>query len=450
MKAKFTPLLVAIALLLFGCQEGTFDSKICEDTTYLHDAVNKTTEVIVHDIFSPVVAARIYAYANIAGYEALRQGYAKEYKSLAGQLNGLEETPAPSPDQKIDFNISALHAYLTVSKALIFSEAEIEAFRTDLYSMLEDEGVPDEVFEHSIAYGQTVADHILAWSKGDNYAQTRSYPKYTVTNEPGRWVPTPPAYIEGIEPNWRVIRPLTLDSASQFKPMPPPAFSADTASEMYKLAYEVYTITKEDTENKMAIASFWDCNPYVMHQQGHLMFASKKITPGGHWIGIVGQACRQAKKNMMETSEAYTLTSIALFDGFISCWDEKYRSNFCRPETYINQYIDPDWTPSLQTPPFPEHTSGHSVISTASSLVLTELFGENFAFVDSTEIPYGMPVRSFSSFKEAAAEAAVSRHYGGIHYRPGIEYGVEQGRKVGEHVLARIDTREESQLGSAN
>ena len=447
MKAFLTPVLFISLVSIFSCQQSTFDSKICEDTSFFHDAVDKTTEVIVHDIFSPVVAGRIYAYSSVAAYEALRQGYQNEYKSLAGQLNGLEPVPPAPQDQKVDFNIAALHAYMSVSKALIFSETEIEDFRTALYKRLEDEGVPDDVFEASKAYGQVVADHIMAWSKTDNYAQTRSFPKYTVTNEPGRWVPTPPAYIEGIEPNWKEIRPMTLDSSNQFPPAPPPPFSTDKNSECYKNALEVYNINNEDKENKIAIANFWDCNPYVMHQQGHLMFATKKITPGGHWMGIVGQVCRQDNRDMMETAEAYVLTSLALFDGFISCWDEKYRSNVCRPETYINQYIDPDWVPALQTPPFPEHTSGHSVISTASSLVLTHLFGENFAFVDSTEIPYGMPTRSFYSFKEAASEAAVSRHYGGIHFRPGIEYGIEQGRKVGEHVLATVVTRERSKLG---
>lgn len=440
MKALFSPILFCLVLFVSSCQQSEFDSKICENTSFIHAAVNKTTEVIVHDIFSPVVAGRIYAYCNIASYEALRQGYTKEYQSLAGQLNGLEATPPPPGEEKIDFNIAALQAYLTVSKALIFSEVEVEDFRTELFQKLEDEGVPDDVFESSVAYGQVVADHILAWAKKDNYAQTRSAPKYTVNNELGRWVPTPPAYIEAIEPNWRDIRPLTLDSSNQFPALPPVPFSTDKNSIFYQQAYEVYKITEEDTENKLEIANFWDCNPYVMHQQGHLMFATKKITPGGHWMGIVGQACRKANLNMIETAEAYALTSIALFDGFITCWDEKYRSNVCRPETYINQYIDPDWVPALQTPPFPEHTSGHSVISTASSLVLTHLFGENFAFIDSTEVPYGMPIRSFNSFKEAAAEAAVSRHYGGIHFRTGIEYGVEQGKKLGEHVLANVTT----------
>ena len=440
MKSLISPAFILLLLSLIACKEPTFDATVSENTSFLHDAVDKTTEVIVHDIFSPVVAGRIYAYSNIACYEALRQGNPK-FRSLAGQLRDLTEVPAPPADTKIDFNIAGLQAYLTVSKALIFSESEIEDFRTELWSKIKAQGVPESVSAASIAYGQTVADHIIAWSKKDNYAQTRSAPKYTVTNEPGRWQPTPPAYIEGIEPNWRDIRPLTLDSSSQFKPFPPIPFSTDKNSQFYQQAYEVYTINKEDTENKLAIASFWDCNPYVMHQQGHLMFATKKITPGGHWMGITGLVSRKAGLSMMETSEAYTLTSIALFDGFISCWDEKYRSNLCRPETYINQFIDPEWTPALQTPPFPEHTSGHSVISTASSLVLTKLFGENFAFADSTEVEYGMPVRSFNSFKEAAAEAAVSRHYGGIHYRPGIENGIDQGKRVGEHVLSKISTR---------
>ncbi len=440
MKPHISPAIFFILLSFFACQEPSFDATISENTTYLHNAVDKTTEVIVHDIFSPVVAGRIYAYSNIACYEALRQGNPK-FKSLAGQLRELTEVPAPPADTKIDFNIAGLQAYLTVSKALIFSESEIEDFRTELWSKIKAQGVPESVSEASLAYGQTVAEHIINWSKKDNYAQTRSAPKYTVTNEPGRWQPTPPAYIEGIEPNWRDIRPMTLDSASQFKPFPPIPFSTDKNSQFYMQAYEVYKINEEDTENKLAIASFWDCNPYVMHQQGHLMFATKKITPGGHWMGITGLASRKAGLSMMETSEAYTLTSIALFDGFISCWDEKYRSNLCRPETYINQFIDPEWTPALQTPPFPEHTSGHSVISTASSLVLTKLFGDNFAFSDSTELEYGMPVRTFNSFKEAAAEAAVSRHYGGIHYRPGIENGVDQGKRVGEHILAKISTR---------
>ena len=158
-------------------------------------------------------------------------------------------------------------------------------------------------------------------------------------------------------------------------------------------------------------------------------------------MGIVGLATRKAGLDMVGTAEAYAMVAIGLFDGFISCWDEKYRTNVIRPETYINRYIDPDWEPTLQTPPFPEYTSGHSVISSASAVIMTHLFGDNFAFADSTEVPYQLPVRSFNSFKEAANEAAVSRLYGGIHYTPAVYLGVEQGTKIGELVLAKVNTR---------
>jgi hypothetical protein len=178
-----------------------------------------------------------------------------------------------------------------------------------------------------------------------------------------------------------------------------------------------------------------------MHVQGHAMFATKKITPGGHWMGITKLAARQSGADIMRSAEAYARTSIALADGFISSWDEKFRTNVIRPETVINAYIDEQWEPLLQTPPFPEYTSGHSVISTAAAVVLSDQFGPAFAFTDSTEAPYGLPARAFGSFQQAAAEAAISRLYGGIHYRRAIEQGVIQGRKVGGQVLQRVRTR---------
>ena len=172
------------------------------------------------------------------------------------------------------------------------------------------------------------------------------------------------------------------------------------------------------------------------------MFATKKITPGGHWIGITNIATREAGIDFMGTVEAYALVSIALADAFISCWDEKYRSELIRPETVINQYIDEDWVPALQTPPFPEYTSGHSVISAAAATALTVLFGEPFPFEDTTELEYGLPSRTFNSFYEASEEAAISRLYGGIHYMPACENGVEQGRALGKFVVSNLTTRE--------
>ena len=158
-------------------------------------------------------------------------------------------------------------------------------------------------------------------------------------------------------------------------------------------------------------------------------------------MGITKIACKKNDLSFEETLYASTKTSIAIFDGFISCWDEKYRSNLVRPETVINNHVDDSWEPILQTPPFPEYPSGHSVVSGAAATVLTSIFGDNFSFDDDTELQYGLPVRSFDSFHEAAEEAAISRLYGGIHYMTACVNGLEQGKKVGNLVAENLKMR---------
>jgi len=264
--------------------------------------------------------------------------------------------------------------------------------------------------------------------------------KYTVTREPGRWIPTPPAYMDAVEPNWGKLRPFVLDSSNQFRAAPPHKFEPTKGTRFWNEMQEVYDIGRALTDEQRSISAFWDCNPYVMHVQGHTMFATKKITPGGHWMGIAGIVARDAKADIVRTADAYARTALALADGFLSVWETKFVTNVVRPETMINTYIDENWQPLLQTPPFPEYTSGHSVISTAAATVLTEQFGDAVAYTDSTEAEYGLPVRSFTSFHQAANEAAISRLYGGIHYRQAIEQGQIQGRKVGELLVQRIAT----------
>jgi hypothetical protein len=330
---------------------------------------------------------------------------------------------------------------MTVGRALTFSQKRMDSLRTAMHERIRRLGVPAPVFDRSVTYGEQVAQHILAWSRQDNFLQTRGYAKYSVTSEPGRWVPTPPAYMDAVEPNWPKVRPFVLDSSGQFKPKPPLAFDMTEGSPFFLQVKEVYDTGKNLTEEQRAIAAFWDCNPYVMNVRGHAMFATKKITPGGHWMGIVRTAAHKARSPVLESAEAYVRTAVALADGFIVVWDEKFRSNVVRPETMINAHLDEAWQPLLQTPPFPEYTSGHSGISTAAAVVLTAQFGDNFAFSDSTEMEYGLPVRSFTSFNQAATEAAISRLYGGIHYRMAIEEGVIQGRRVGELVVRKVQTR---------
>lgn len=439
---KKISLLFITALALASCAKEETPLTVTPDD--YNNAVDKVTEVIIHDIFSPPVASRIYSYSNIAAYEVLAQNH-PDYVTLAGQLTDLTETPKPDADAAVNYDVAALIAQMEIAKSLIFSEDRITEMRDSLYMKWEDQN-PTELAASKI-YGLKVADHIKAWMDGDMYKQTRTMPKFSVNpDNPSRWQPTPPAYMDGIEPHWMKIRTFVIDSASQFKPIPPPEFSMEEGSEFHKQLMEVYNVRNEmseegDASEKMGIAQFWDCNPYVSTHKGHLMFATKKITPGGHWVGIVKIATKKANADLMETVYAYTKTSIALFDGFISCWDEKYRSNLIRPETLINQYIDDSWAPVLQTPPFPEYSSGHSVVSGAAAEVLTQIYGEDFQFDDDTETAYGLPVRSFDSFRQASSEAALSRLYGGIHYRAAIDEGLKQGRQLGQYVVKNLNMK---------
>lgn len=433
--------LIALAVMLTaGCANAppTYRTQP-PDPDLLHTAMHDLTTIMVYDIFSPPQASRVYAYASIAAYEALRPGYPAQ-QTLAGQVNGLTPVPAPEPGAEHYLPLASIHAFMTVGHALTFSRARMDSLRSAMEERIRRMGIPASVFERSVAYGDLVAQHILAWAAQDRFLQTRGYPNYTVTSAPGRWRPTPPGYMDAVDPNWTKLRPFVMDSSTQFRPKPPHPFEMARGSPFFRQVSEVFEVGKHLTDEQRAIAAFWDCNPYVMHVRGHAMFATKKVTPGGHWMSITSIVARKAGADLMQSVEAYARTAIALADAFISSWDEKYRSNLVRPETVINAYLDEEWEPLLQTPPFPEYTSGHSVISTAAATVLTDQFGAGFAFADSAEVEYGLPVRSFSSFNEASAEAAISRLYGGIHYRMAIEEGISQGRKVGELVVQRVRT----------
>ncbi len=439
MKHKSSILIVATLLLIFSCNKNYEPIEITTDN--FHASVDRVVNVMIHDIFSPPVASRIFVYPNIAAYEIIAQND-PSYYSLKDQIKDLKTIPAPDPKKKINYPLAALIAHINLSKQLIFSEKEIEIYRDSLYQVWKTKN-PSEFFD-SKDYGMEVVSFISSWMNDDRYPQTRTMPKFRVDSEDeSRWQPTPPSYMDGLEPHWNKIRPFALDSAAQFKPVPPPKFSMNKNSDFYKELKEVYDISeriskKGDDSEEIAIAQFWDCNPYVSVTRGHLMFAVKKITPGAHWIGITKIAAKKDTADFNKTIYAYTKTSIAIADAFISCWDEKYRSNLVRPETLINTYFDDEWKPILQTPPFPEYTSGHSVVSGAASTVLTSIFGDNFSFSDDTEVPYGLPIRSFNSFNEAADEAAISRMYGGIHFRAAVEIGVDQGRKIGDLVTNKL------------
>jgi hypothetical protein len=300
------------------------------------------------------------------------------------------------------------------------------------------------MFTASVTYADTVAAAIMAWSKKDRYLETRGAPEYMVNDSPGRWVPTPPAYTPAMEPHWSEIRYVVMDSVREFMPPPPYTFNVtDKKSPYYrevkKIENKVDSLTAEETW----IADFWDDNPFKLNVSGHLMFGTKKFSPPGHWMGIVGIAAKKAGADFPTTVAAYAKTAVALFDSFIQCWNIKYIYNTMRPETAINKYFDPNWRPHLQTPPFPEYTCGHCTISASAAEALTSDFGDHLAFTDSTELEFGIKSRSYTSFRQAADETEASRFYGGIHYQYSCAVSHKMGTEIGSLVVQRLKLKKE-------
>lgn len=290
-----------------------------------------------------------------------------------------------------------------------------------------------------MTFSDSIVAAIMAWSKKDNYAQTRSAERYTVLyNAVGRWIPTPPAYTNAVEPHWKEIRTMVMDSASQFRPVPPPVCNMnDKKCNFYKAMMEVKNIGDSLTDEQKHIADFWDDNPMKLNVVGHVNFVTKKFSPPGHWMNIVGIGAKAANADFRTTVAAYAETAIALFDAFISCWEEKFRSNYVRPETVINTF-DEQWRPYIQTPPFPSYTSGHATNSAAAAEIMTHWFGDNLSFTDTSLLEFGIKNREIKSFRGAAQEAAMSRLYGGIHYRFDNDNGAAAGKKLGEYIVSRL------------
>ena len=436
---KFLFYLIALLLCMNACSNGPVKKTYFADAFSYSKTVKELNEVVKHVGFAPIVASRNYTYANISAYECIVAGYPKEFTSLAGQINGLTAMPKADSTAKIDFEFAALLAFCKVGEAVTFPEGSMQEYVDGLMQEAHKNGMPDEMFETSIAFADTVSKAILAWSKKDNYAQTRSASRYTVIDSPGRWIPTPPAYASAVEPHWQEIRTIAIDSARQFIPPPPIPFNmSDTNSAYYKQVMDVKNTIDSLTPEQKHIAEFWDDLGGKLNVSGHVSFVTKKFSPPGHWMNIVGIASQKSKASFRKTVAAYTLTSICMFDAFIQCWDEKFRSNMMRPETAINKFIDPDWQPYLQTPPFPEYTCGHSTVSTAAAEALTAMYGDNFAYTDTSELEFGIANRSFTSFRQAAEENNWARFYGGIHFHPTCMVSKEYGNKVGSYIINKL------------
>jgi hypothetical protein len=423
-------------LFLLSCGSDQRDSTNKElPTSFISLVTEAMTDIMVHDITNPPLAARFYAYSMIAGHETLaliQEGSG----SFRGQLNDFPEISNTEKKEHYHPSLSSLLAVIETASKLQPSGADLFATKKAILDSCRSWGWSEKTLAASESLAKSVSGQVLDYALSDKYNQISNYPRYQPKGEEGYWYPTPPGYFSPVEPYFNTIRPFTLESVSQFQPPPPEQFDAEEGSPFFNMIEEVYNV--ELNEETRHIAAFWDCNPFALEESGHLMVGLKQISPGGHWIGITGIACEQAELTYPKAMEVHAVVAIGLMDGFMACWDEKYRSDRIRPESAIRKYIDASYRPLLQTPPFPEYLSGHSTISTTSAIILTHFFGEGFAFTDTVEEKYGLGTRDFDSFIQASEEASISRLYGGIHFMDAITYGQDQGRAVGNWVLKRI------------
>jgi hypothetical protein len=320
---------------------------------------------MIEDVTGPCAAARYYTYANMVAYEIINQQIQPEnYISLKAIISDYPDFSEYKPQNSIDINFASLYGILRIGEELLPSGYLLENPKNEL---IKEAGkkfkLNQKIIDASKAYADTIVKNIAKYAARDGYVKTSGYMRYTPFKEPGSWKPTPPGYMEAYEPHWGSLRPFLLDNIDNFKPIPPVPYNETTGTEFFSLAREVYDSTKNLTAEQKEIAGFWDCNPFFLIQKGHITFGTKKISPGGHWMGITGIAAVQKQLSLAETVRWHTYVSLTMADAFISCWKEKYLSNRIRPETFINEVIDRDWRPILQTPPFPEYTSGHSVVS---------------------------------------------------------------------------------------
>ena len=398
-------------------------------------ALKHATDVMVNDVASPVAASRYYAYITLAANETVAL-FDKQQPRFSGKLKGFDNISVDdSLIKKSDQPLAVIFTLYKSATRLLPSGYLLQKNLDSLKSIAKKRHLSSERINATVQLVDKVVEQVLRYAYADGFVRLSGLRKFTPSTGDEYWQPTAPGFMSAIEPNWNTLRPFMLDSCSQFSGGAPKKYNVDTTSSFYKELREVYEIGKNLSKQQANIAMFWDCNPFALQQVGHLEFGIKKISPGGHWMGITGLACKKQNLSLSRAAYTHTMVAVGMADAFISCWNNKYKYNRIRPVTAIQRLIDRTWTPLLQTPPFPEYTSGHSVISTTAATILTYLFGDHFSFTDNTEEEFGLPARKFNSFLLASKEAAISRLYGGIHFRDAIENGVKEGEQIGKFVV---------------
>ncbi len=387
--------------------------------------------------FTPPVAARAFAYAGISVYESVRFAD-PQLRSLAGQIEGLSPGVLPKLDSKKTYQWDLVaNANLAEIARLLYPtapplyQARIDTLEKEIFAQA-SQSVEVAVAEDSVAFGRRMAHAVALYAASDGQADAyrRNFPKtIKVAQGEGLWEKTPNAYKQPLQPYWGNTRTFIKGIASSTLPVPPLAYSTREDAPFFGYVREVYETTAQLSTEERAIAQFWSDEP------------GKTATPSGHSLSILRQVLEARDASFADSALAFAKLGIGLHDSFVACWYAKFFYNTVRPVTVIREHIDPDFQPLLETPPFPEYPSGHSVQSAAAASIMTDLFGEEFTLTDRTHEGHSdilEDTRTFNSFAAIAEEAGISRLYGGIHFRPAIEEGLKQGRDVGHRVNQMI------------
>ncbi len=414
------------------------------DPQVLVDWMNLIYDRVEAEALSAPAGSRVYAYAGIAAYEAIVPFMAGN-RSLSNQLNGLGDLPLPEEytgfvddlQRSLDVISVANAALSTVALELFRDQSEgsrdaIVALRQTWIEARRAADVDSARIERAITYGDLLGKSLNDWITQDNYRDVRLRAPYEMPHDSADdYVLTGEAR-QPAEPYWGDIRPFVMPYTSTCWQMPNWSYSEDPDSDFYAQALEVFNVGNALTPEQRTIASWWVDTP------------SLTGTPAGHWVKIENMLVETLGLDIGRAAEMYAMVGMVLGDSFIVTWDLKYEINLLRPETYINAHISRRWRPFINTPPFPEYPSGHSVVSGAAGDMLTALFG-TVHFVDTLHAEDGETPREFFSFEQAANEAAISRLYGGIHYRSAIENGLRMGECIASTALNNVVMRPLSQ-----
>jgi hypothetical protein len=370
---------------------------------------------------------RIYAYSGIAAYAAIYPGIAESSPNSFNikRLNSFPELPEIRSDKKYYWpaSVNAALAYMNhemFPMANASGKAAIDSLEEAIEKSFPADS-RDSVIFYSAEYGRKVASAIFNWAERDGYRNGND--PYSPPEGRGMWKPTFPSYASAVTPYWGRLRTIVPGSNENTEPGPPPEYSEEKKSVFYKMVKQVYDLSNHITPEQKAIALFWkDINPGV--------------TAPGHWLNILRQVIEKEKTPLDKAVFAYALSGIALNDTWISSWKTRYKYNLVRPITYIQTVMGfKDWTPPIPTPPHPEYPGGHAALSSAVASALTQVFGNDYSFTDHTYDNFKMLPRTYPSFWAIAQEAAISKVYGGIHYKVSVEVGLQQGRDVTQNVM---------------